>query len=742
MNEPHIINESSILNAETALSTTMQSEYRPSFKIADTMSPKDLLSSVTRNRWLIIGIVFSFVALTFFLLLITPPRYTSDALLLIKSQDGSFVSPNSEPGPTISNESIENEIEVIKSRALAVKVIKLLHLDRDPDFNSFFTGDESELLNTNRYLSDLENHSSDKYPSTYDPKEAKQAEALLKAYYDGLSVTRKGISQIIHIEYTAKDPVTAKNIVNAISDQYIHQQREMKYREAGKATELLFERIKPLQEKVEESETAVESFRKNSGLLESRGITLSSQQLAELNNQLIQAEKNYDESRARFNQINRLINTPQGAGNINAVRQSPLIQQLRMKEVELQQKLSDYSTIYRPRHPTMIQLQAEMKDLSDSLNKEMRNIKNSLNNEAALAKKQKLSARQRLDELKEEVANSNKASVKLRALEREAEANRNLFETFLSRFKNASTQQDMDVQQPNAQILSRAITPVDPSFPKKVPMLALALFGSAILAMLFVIIRESMDRGFYTTELIEEYTGIQSLGYIPTISRKDARGKYPESYQVGSPQSSFAEAIRTLYSSIILSSPQPIKSILVTSAQQKEGKTTIANTLALSRALTGQKTIIVDTDFRKANDKKTLKIKPSPGLAGLLNGDISLAKVIRKDSRTGTHMIPAGSLIQNPADLLMSRHMNSLIRVLNKKYDLIIFDSPPILDAPNARILVQMVDATVLVAKWNSTKRQFIREALRRIAVPGNNIPKVLLNMVDENKQIGYGASN
>lgn len=744
MNQPHIINASTILKPDAAFATSMHAEYKPTMQVADAMSPKDLLSSILRNKWLITGVVASILVFTYFLLSITSPRYTSDALLMIKSYDGSVVNPTSEPSPTISNESIQNEIELIKSRTLAVKVIKLLHLDRDPNFNSFFKDDESgfETLNTNRYLSDLEEFSSGEYPDSYDPTEARQADDLLKAYYDGLSVTRKGISQVIHIEYSAKDPVTAKNIVGAISDQYIQQQRDMKYREAGKASELLFERIKPLQKKVEESETAVENFRKKSGLLESRGITLTSQQLAELNNQLIQAEKNHDEARARFNQIDRLINTPQGAGTISAVRQSPLIQQLRMKEVELQQKLSDFLTVYRPRHPTMIQLRAEMKDLSDSLDKEMLNIKNSLDNEAVLARKQKQFVRQRLSELKDEVAKSNKASVKLRALEREAEANRNLFEIFLSRFKSASTQQDMDVQQPNAQILSRAFTPVDPSFPKKGLILALAFVGSVILAVIFVIIRESMDRGFYTTKLIEEYTGVPSLGYIPTIRKKDARGKYPESYQVRSPQSSFAEAIRTLYSSIILSSPKPIKSILITSAQPKEGKTTIANTLAMSRSLAGQKTIIIDTDFRRANDRKTLKIKPSPGLAGFLNGDIALAKVIRKDARTGAHLIPAGSLIQNPTDLLMSHNMNKLIKVLNKKYDLIIFDSPPVLDAPNARILIQKVDATVLVTKWNSTKKQFIREALRRIAIPGHNIAGVLLNMVDEKKQIGYRTTN
>ena len=736
MNTHHTNTESSFLKQDIPFASTSQAKYSRAIQYVDTMTPKDISKTIFRYKWLIVGIVFFCLLLTIILLSITPPRYTADALLIITSHDGSVVAPASGPGSAISNESIENEIEVIQSRALSVKVIKLLKLDRNPDFNAFYKSNslKHEPLRTNRYLPGLEKFSSGEYPSTYDLNEAKEAEDLLKAYYDGLSVTRKGNSQIIHVEYTAKDPLIAKNIVNAISDQYIQQQLEMKYKQVGKASELLFERIQPLQKKVEESETAVENFRNESGLLESKGVTLTGQQLTELNNQLIQAEKKYDEAKAKFNQIDRMIKTPQGAGTISAVRESTIIRQLRMKEVELQQKLSDYSTIYRPLHPTMIKLQAEMKDISNSLNQEMLNIKNSLNNDAILADKQKHAAKLRLNELKEKVAQSNKASVQLRALEREAEANRKIFETFLSRFKSALSQKDIEVQQPNAQILSRAITPVDPSFPKKIPLLALVFVGSSILSMLFVIVRESMDRGFINKELIEKYTGVPSLGYIPTIKKNNSRGKYPE-YQVILPESLFAESIRLLYTSIILSSyGKPVKSILLTSAQYNEGTTTITNSLAISRALAGRKTIIIDTDFKKAKIKNASKIKPSPGLAGLLNGDIGLMKVIRKDSKTGTHMIHAGSLIQNSADILLGKNMDSLIRVLYERYDLIVFDTPPILEAPNASILTSKVDATVLVSKWNFTKRHLITKALSSIAGQGNNIVGVVLNMVDEKK--------
>ena len=730
------MNEAATINQERSLENTSNHRYISTLNIDDTISPKDLIDSILRNKLLISGIVISCLIATFILLSIIPSRYSSDALLLIRSNDVTPVDSMLKSLQPVSDEIIENELEIIQSRSIAVKVIKSLGLDKNPEFNTILQDQNAKPNSLDNQFSLFEDKVIQaNTKNIFDPDKALQEEAVLKKYYDGLSVTRKGSSQIIRIQYTATDPATAKNIVNAIIDQYIKQQLEMKHSEISETSEWLQDRVQSLQQKVAESETAVEQFRRESGLLESKGITLTAQQLAELNNQLIQSEKKYDIAKAKYNQINQLLHNPQEVVTLSTVRQSPIIQQLREKELQLQQKLSDFSAVYRPSHPDMIQLQGEIKEFHETFNQELENIKNGLKNELALTKTEKHSAQVRLDELKKKVSIANTATVKLRAMEREATANRKLLETLLSQLKKAVTHKDIDAQQPSIQVLSRAAIPVTPDFPKKVPILALAFVGFTLLAMLVVLIRESMDRGFSTMKVIEKQTGVPSLGYIPGIKAKEAHGKYPESYQVKQPLSSFSEAIRSLYTSIVLSGlNKPVKSILVTSALQQEGKTTIANTLAISRALSGHKTIIIDTDFKKANHKKALKIKPSPGLAGVLNGDVSLKKVIRKDIRTGTHLIAAGSLIQNAADLLMSDKMDSLLRTLNKHYDLIILDSPPILEEPNARILTSKVDATILVAKWNCTKKQFIIDALRNIAAQGNHIAGVVLNMVDQKK--------
>ncbi len=752
MNEPNSLTDSTIVKPNFSLATSNQVAYAPAIPTTDSISPKDLFGSILRNKWQIAGIVLAFLILTLLLLSIIAPRYTADALIMIESNEGNAVGAASfAANPNISNETIDSEIEVISSRGLAGKVINILQLENNPEFNKDLNngGTNPATFNPGRYFPDLWQITSGQTPpsniQTFNADEAGQAVRLLKTFKKGLKVVRKGISRVVQVQFTAKDPLIATNIVNTIANQYIQQQREMKFRQTGKTADWLDERITPLQKKVEESETAVENYRRHSGLLANDGVTLAAQHMAELNNQVIAAEMAHGEINAQLRQVNRLINSSQGAGAVSEVIQSPLIQNLRVKEADLQQRIGELSAEYGDLHPTMIQLRAERDDLAAYINQEAWNIANGLKNKAAITNTQKLSAKNKLEELKEQVAESNKAKVELRALEREAEANRILLETFLSRLKETSTQQDINIQQPNARILSQAITPVKPTFPKKIPILGMMLVVSTLLAILFVMIRESMDHGLYTVGLVEEHTGLPSLGYVPAIGKMGALGKSPEAYLVKQPQSPFSGAIRTLYTSILLSNPDsPPKSILVTSAQQKEGKTTIANTLAMSRSLAGQKTIVIDTDLRMTNTNKAFNVKSSPGLVELLNGDVAIEEAIHTDSDTGVDILPSGSRVQNPADLLMSENMDTLLRILNEAYDLIIFDSPAVLDAPDARILMRKVDATVFVAKWNQTKRQLIRGALRHIAGPENNIAGVLINMVDERKQAsyGYGGSN
>lgn len=753
MNEPSTLSNSTIAKPDFSLASRKQLVVDPPpIPSADTISPKDIFGSILRNKGLIVGIVLSSLVLTLLLLSIVSPRYTADALIMIEGGSANMVGvPQIATAPTVSEETIESEIEVIRSRALAGKVIELLHLENNPEFNTALddSSDNTSVFNPARYFPDLLTTDSDQIPlkdsTEFDTDEASQAVHLLNNFQERLDAFRKGASRVIQIEFSAKDPLTATNIVNSIADLYIQQQREIKFRETAKAAEWLDETIAPLRKKVEESETAVENFRIKSDLLQSGGITLISQQMAELNKQLIQADMKYADANARLRQVNQLIKSDNSVGAASKVIDSPLIQNLRARETELQQKIAEMSSQYGNRHPAMIQLRSELRNLNNNVKREIRNIARGLKSEASIAKTQRLSAQLKLDELKKQVAEANKANVELRALEREAEANRALLENFLTKVKETSTYEDMDVQQPDARILSTAIMPISPSFPKKLPILALVLIASTILAMLFVMIRESRDHGLYTAGLVEEQTGFPSLGYIPAIRKKEMLGKSPEACLVKQPQSSFAGAVRTLYTSILLSSPERTpKTILISSTQQKEGKTTIANALAISRALAGQKTIIIDTDLRMANVNRAFSVKSSPGLVELLNGDVAIEEVIHSDADTGVDILPAGAPIQNPADLLMSENMDTLMRILKEAYDLIVFDSPPILDAPDARIILDKVDATIFIAKWNHTKRRLIREALRHIAVPGHNIAGILLNMVDEKKQAsyGYGSTN
>lgn len=234
-------------------------------------------------------------------------------------------------------------------------------------------------------------------------------------------------------------------------------------------------------------------------------------------------------------------------------------------------------------------------------------------------------------------------------------------------------------------------------------------------------------------------TELPSLGFLPKI-----RQRWPEKIVVKKPESAFAESVRTLYSSALLAfSGSKIKTLLITSTESGEGNTTIATCLAKTRAIAGDKTLIVDLNLRDPNIHSIFGIEKSPGITELLSGNCSLEEVIRTDPETGAHIITVGAACLNPADILMGNNMEVLIPILHESYDLVIIDSPPIMAVPDARLLLDKVDATLFVVRWAQTKRKFVQKALAEAAASRNQLIGVVLNMVDEKNypQYAYKSS-
>ncbi|MFQ5561835.1 MAG: GumC family protein, partial [Nitrospinota bacterium] len=500
----------------------------------------------------------------------------------------------------------------------------------------------------------------------------------------------------IQISYTSKYPRKAALIVNTIAEQYIVEQLDAKFEATRKATKWLSERISVLKKKVEESEKAVEMYKKESGLGSASG--LPSQQVAEFSRQLMEVRSQRREAEASLGQMNLMADSPEGVGSMGKVLSSPLIQGLRVREVDLLRKISEFKTEYGERHPKMINLRTEIKDLRKKIKKEIDKIAFGIKNEVQVIIESEKSLEKDLDALKLEASEISRAEIRLRALEREAEADRVLFETFLKRFKETSTQDS--IQQPDARVISRADIPSKPSFPNKKKTIGIAFAVSIFCGLFLISVLEFMDSGFRSTEQIETLTGISALGYIPQVDRKS-----PEDFILQKPYSAYGESIRSLRTSLLLSNVDtPPKVILVTSGIPEEGKTTTALSLARLAAMSGQKTFALECDLRRPTFAKRLMEKDlmakisKKGLVELLAQEVPFSDVVHSD-KSGIDFICAGRSVASPTDLFSSKQMTELVSKLSREYDLIVFDTPPVLAVSDARILGALADKTIFVTR-------------------------------------------
>ena len=692
-----------------------------------------------RGKKEIFGIIVILMVLTSLLLSQITPRYTANALLMISRPHSNIVDFDSVVGGlSLDTDTIASEIEIIKSRGLAAKVIESLALSSDPEFNTLLKPKGAVASFMQEQETIPESWINFLKPKIDVANETDNSAAIrtrvIDKFIEGLDVYRKGASRMIEVSYASESPDTAAQVANVLVDIYIGEQLETKVESTRDASKLLTERVEPLRKKVLRSEKAIEQYRQKSGLMENKGLTLNSQQMSELNNQLILAQADYLQAQTRLDHINQLANQQDGIESAPEVLASALIQNLREQEAGLQRKLGELSAEFGNSHPTMIQLRAELGDLQSKIKVEVNKVISSISYEAEVAEVRKRSLENSLGKLKEEEAKLNTARVELQALQREAEADRNVLEALLARLKETSSQESAGIYQPDARVISVAEVPLEPAYPKTVPILGLTFFASLFAGILFLFIRNSRDRGFLNGEQVELQTGMPFLGSLKKV-RTGLIGGKPSASILTRSDSEFAEAVRVLYTNIVLtaSSGHPHK-ILVTSAESGEGTTTTAACLARTRAAAGNRTVVVDLNLRSPNLHTVFGIPISPGITEYLSGNSSLQEVVHQDPISEIDIIPAGANCKNPTDILMGKNLNELMRDLGDEYDIVVFDSAPILAVPDTRLLLDMIDTIVVVVRWAHTKRSIVRKALTQIIISKERFLGIVLNRVDMKK--------
>ena len=360
-----------------------------------------------------------------------------------------------------------------------------------------------------------------------------------------------------------------------------------------------------------------------------------------------------------------------------------------------------------------------------------------LNQEYQAARQRSQTLATNLGALRQQAEISNENEIELRALQHDADANRTLYDRLLARSKE--TQVESGLQQPDAQIISRAEAPKIPTFPKPTIMLPMVFVASLVIAVLMVMAVESLDQGYSTLEQVETSLGIAAIGVVPLLKRSLLRARNFETHVLSNPDSAFSETIRNLYTSLILSdATRPIRTVLIASALPGEGKSLVALALARLMASCGKRVVLVDCDLRRPQLHRSFKVSQGPGLTDCLDGKVSLLDVIVRDTVSSALLVPAGTGARTAPDLLGSEGMLKALHALSGSCDLILLDSPPLLAVSDTRNLCRLADKTVFVVRWQDTRHFAAAAALRLITEAGGDLVGCLLSMVDLRRYARY----
>jgi len=674
------------------------------------------------------------------------PLFTASTSVMVDPQEQRVINVESlVAGVPVDQSTIESEIQVVQSDELATRVIRQLGLDRLAEFNPKVAAEQNadsfKLPNLRdlppvKWIKSLFSDGEE----VPDPaaEEARLQTAIQGKFLSRLSVSAVGRSRVLTINFTSENPDLAANVANAIANLYITQQLEQKFDARQKANTWLCERLTRLREEVETAERAVETARANQGIVKGRDSGLVNEQLTQLNTQLVMARAENNTSQAQLSSVENAVQS-RGIRAVFDVTDSSLVNGLRAQETTLRQREAELLNNLGPRHPQVVDLKSQINSVSNEINNEANNRLRALRNQAAVTQQRVSSLEQSMAKLEQEASRLNQSDVEIRALQREADANRALFENFLARSKET---QSVDLEQPNAWIVSTANAPLNPSFPQKILFVAVALVLAIGLGMILVFLAEQLERGIQTQDDVERMLRLPSLGMIPLVKRGRLSRKPPQDYALDKPASAYSQAVKSLFTSLIIAHQRKGTGniVLLTSTVPGEGKSALVATLARVTAIAGRRVLIIDCDLRRPNIHRALSLPNQQGLADFLNGDTTLPDVMRTDSRTGADVITAGSPTDNPEEIIRNPLFDQMLFNLRPQYDLILLDAPPVLPVSDTRILAEKASQCVVVVKWRRTPRKLVQLAIRQLTEAGANIAGVALNQVDTAKAARYGS--
>lgn len=693
------------------------------------------LEIVRRQFPMMLTIVSACLIVVLLYLFTAAPQFTSTGSMVIDTRKVQLFQQQSVLGDiAVDSATVETQVEILKSENISLAVIRDLRLIEDPEFVGSLGGVLGSVVD---FLSTL-------FSNGNAPSEFELTRKALERFEKNRTIKRIGLTYVMEIGFTSKDPSKAAKIVNAIADAYIVDQLEAKYQATRRASVWLQDRIKELRTQASAAQKAVVDFKTANNIVDTGGRLMNEQQLAEVNSQLILAHAATAEAKARLDRMNEILKQDIPDANVADALKNDTIVKLRGQYVDMASKESIWSAKYGSEHLAAVNLRKQMAEIKKNIQDELRRIQESYKSEYDIAVTREESIKSSLANVVSESQLTNQAQVQLRELDSNAQSYQAMYDNFLQRYMESVQQQSFPITE--ARVISAATTPLVKSSPKALIFLPAALLGGLLLSFGAAMAREYSDKVFRTTGQVENVLGTNCIAILPSLPGggtqssigKLARRESPQPnllrYVIDNPLSRFAEAVRSLKVAVDLNSIVRENRVLATtSTLPNEGKSTLSTNLAQLMAHGGARVILVDADLRNPSLSRTLVPDSKLGLVDVVAQKAQLEDALVVDPETRLSILPAGttSKLLHTNEILASKAMHALITQLRSKFDYVVLDMPPMAPVVDVRVTSSFVDSYVFVVEWGKTKIDVVRHNLRSSPELQDKLLGVVLNKAD-----------
>ena len=705
-----------MLNKDEDISTAMDFGSKNGMSSLGGIMSESLIQVVWRNRWVILLTTIASLAIAFIYVLKATPIYSSTSRIYVE-QSGPKILTEAEGVMTQSKNYLYTQAELLRSTPILSAAL------------------EKPGVKQMRIFHNVDN-----------------IIAFLKKKALNIEVGRK--DDIISISSDSPDPAEAAHLVNAIVDSYITYNATRKRSTSAEILKILrSEKDKRGTELTDKLQTMMDFKKEHEALaFESRQGNLVIERLERLSAVLTEAQLSTIESESNYETVKQMISDPTKLKQyIESQRTTTSYLSTENQKTELNSKLeqlkigrANRSREVTSGHPAIIAFDKDIERIETQIEDLDVQFAQA---QLAVAQQQYLAAKDResqiaeyYDDQRQQTMALNEQLAQYTILQSDWEQTKKLCDILDERIKELNVTEDVGAL--NISILEAAHPATTPSAPQKARYMAMALVLGLMLGGGLALLRDWMDQKLHSAEEISTVLGVPVLGVVPSMSRREDVTERGRKVYLDS-KSSWAEAYRTIRTAVFFGAPKgEAKTILVTSPAPSDGKTTLVSNLAITMAQAGQKTLILDADFRKPMQHNVFRINHEYiGLSSVLAGATDLQEAIRSTEVNGLDILTRGPEVPNPSEILNSSGFAKLLKHLADRYDRIIIDSPPVTPVTDAQIIAAICDITLLVLRAEKSTRKISQQARDGLLSVGAHMLGVVVNDVPRKGRYGYYSS-